>query len=147
MSRLCVIAGCDSKHYARGWCEMHYSRVRRHGNPLLVKGSNSPKNTPILERLKNKSEIRDDCWEWHGGRSRNGYGLICCEGKMKGTHRVSWIVHNGPIPGGLYVLHKCDNPCCWRPDHLFLGTQKDNMRDMHEKGRFRPRTSKKSEKI
>jgi len=56
---------------------------------------------------------------------------------IKGTHRVSWELHYGPIPKGMSVLHKCDNPPCVRPDHLFLGTQQDNLQDMRNKGRHR----------
>src|SRR6185369_11378251 len=75
------------------------------------------------------------CWIWTAGTSR-GYGQFSRSHKVKvPAHRVSWVIHNGPIPDGLFVLHRCDRPECVRPDHLFLGTGDDNMADMVSKGR------------
>lgn len=76
------------------------------------------------------------CWEWIAGKGRDGYGSIRSKGKSVGAHRVSWEIHNGPILGGLLVCHKCDNPPCVNPDHLFLGTQRDNAKDSVAKGRW-----------
>lgn len=74
------------------------------------------------------------CWVWTGGKTRHGYGKT---GTRNGTHRISWEIHNGPIPDGLHVLHRCDNPPCVNPSHLFLGNHADNVRDMASKGRQR----------
>lgn len=77
------------------------------------------------------------CWFWMRARDSKGYGQTKFgrAGKMLRTHRVAWELVNGPIPNGLKVLHHCDvRPCC-RPDHLFLGTDLDNMRDKTAKGR------------
>ena len=65
----------------------------------------------------------------------NEYGRIWYGGAMEYAHRMSWVIRNGPIPDGKYVLHRCDNPPCVNPDHLFLGTQLDNIQDRHDKGR------------
>lgn len=78
----------------------------------------------------------DSCWIWMASCTNDGYGTIKKGGKHVLTHRLSWHMAYGPIPDGLSVLHSCDNPPCVNPDHLFLGTQKDNMRDMINKGRY-----------
>jgi hypothetical protein len=88
-----------------------------------------------VRRFWAKVHRSDGCWEWTGKRA-NGYGrFVTPPGRrMWGAHRFSWIVANGPIPDGLWVLHHCDNKPCVRPDHLFLGTHTDNMRDAWRKG-------------
>ena len=77
----------------------------------------------------------DGCWEWTGSCGAKGYGQVGVKGKNLRTHRVSWELTNGKIPEQLIVCHHCDNPKCVRPDHLFLGTNKDNTQDMLSKGR------------
>ena len=74
------------------------------------------------------------CWEWKG-IDTNRYALIHVNDKNIGAHRLSYIVHNGPIPEGLHVLHKCDNKKCCNPEHLFLGTSAENMQDKVNKSR------------
>lgn len=90
----------------------------------------------VLARYWIKVRKTDECWEWIAGkRGKTGYGSFKINGVVIDTHRVSWMIHFGPIPDGKCVLHKCDNRVCIRPDHLFLGTQLDNIRDMDKKGR------------
>lgn|SRR3990167_3823034 len=76
------------------------------------------------------------CWIWIGGKIGDGYGSIYFYGSRLLTHRVSWILLRGDIPEGLEVLHQCDIRACVNPDHLFLGTQLDNMRDCASKKRL-----------
>lgn len=89
----------------------------------------------LEERFWAKVEKTDGCWLWTAALSTTGYGRIGVGKKMAYTHRLSWEMHNGPIPPGMHICHHCDNPKCVRPDHLFLGTRTDNMRDMWRKGR------------
>lgn len=83
----------------------------------------------------NKRVSDNGCWIFEGLRHEDGYGKVFSGSKYVGAHRYSWMYHKGGIPDGLSVLHKCDNPPCVNPDHLFLGTQLDNILDMRRKGR------------
>ena len=76
-----------------------------------------------------------DCWEWKRWSIKPGYGRMQVKDKMVMTHRLSYELYIGPIPVGLDVLHRCDNPPCWNPFHLWLGTDLDNSRDCVAKGR------------
>src|SRR5262245_4297606 len=99
---------------------------------------------PLAERFARKwrPDEATGCWLWVGHRSRKGYGLIGVMGGVgrshrgRQAHRVSWELHVGPIPDGMMVCHRCDIPACVRPDHLFLGTGFDNMRDARDKRRL-----------
>jgi Mor family transcriptional regulator len=113
---------------------------------------------PIIERLMNKVIIGDGgawmnaakqsdddpCWYWIGGKGRGGYGQMKVDGKMKGTHRVSYECFRGDIPEGMCVLHACDVPACVNPAHLFVGTTQDNVDDKMAKGRLKPNPGDKN---
>lgn len=90
----------------------------------------------LFDRFVDKVLVGDDCWGWLGRRNQLGYGRISVNGTLTQAHRVSWGLFRGPIPDGMCVCHSCDNRGCVKPGHLFLGTQKDNMRDCMAKGRF-----------
>lgn len=79
----------------------------------------------------------DDCWEWTGATETFGYGRFYFCGRTQTAQRVSWQLTNGPIPVGMCALHKCDNPPCVNPNHLFLGSKTDNAADRQSKGRTR----------
>lgn len=91
------------------------------------------KNGPIPEHRPELGR----CWIWVARSWAHGYGKIKVEGKWIGSHRVAWLLEIGQITDDLFVLHKCDNPACCNPSHLFLGTHEDNMADMVKKGRAR----------
>lgn len=87
----------------------------------------------------NRNVIRredDECWGWRGTKDNDGYGSMGAFGVQTHAHRYSWLINFGAIPPGMFVCHKCDNPECTNPNHLFLGTPKDNIHDAMRKGRF-----------
>lgn len=91
---------------------------------------------PLFDRLFDRTAVLDNgCWEFTGGKDKNGYGKIMLHGKNLRTHRVAYDLCVGDIPDDIWVLHNCDNPSCVNPSHLFLGTAMDNNHDMLNKGR------------
>jgi hypothetical protein len=116
----------------RGWVKGQPRRYLR-GHQL----QNHPRTDPIL-RFWSHVDRTGDCWLWTSAKLPHGYGqfrLVPGE-TMRKAHRLSYEWAHGPIPEGMGVLHRCDNPSCVNPDHLFTGTQLDNMRDCRAKNRM-----------
>lgn len=96
-----------------------------------------PKPKPIIERFESKVELIpfSTCHHWVGATNPKGYGNFLVDRKIEKAHRVAYMLYVGVIPDGMVICHKCDNPSCVNPDHLFLGTYQDNHDDMYRKGR------------
>ena len=96
-------------------------------------------DSEIFELIIKNIEIRNGCWEYTKKLSPQGYGRIFKNGKQISTHRFMWEYANKrKIPDGMYICHKCDNPCCVNPNHLFCGTNSENQKDAVKKGRRIP---------
>ena len=129
-NRKCEVEGCEEKHRGKGLCKKHWFRMYRASTIDLQTKS-------LWERFHEKyvPVTETGCWIWTRSKCR-GYGRISYNGTGKMAHRISWEIHCGPIPEGMLVLHKCDVPACVNPEHLFLGTYKDNTQDAIKKGRL-----------
>src|SRR5262245_27287402 len=127
----CRVQGCKAKHKAKGYCERHYMRLYRNGT-LTCRDKNYGS---IEQRIWARVEKTEHgCWKWRG-KTTDGYPII---GAAHGSLRVAreiYRMHFGEIPAGMFVCHRCDNPSCCNPTHLFLGTNQDNVTDMVRKGR------------
>lgn len=143
----CTHPTCDLySPAAASMCDAHdWRRLRNKDLDLPVRRL-IPRAASLKERLYARLDTSggpDACWEWMGYRrpqrtSRLGYARMGIgRNQTDYVHRVSYVVHHGPIPDGMFVCHRCDNPPCGNPNHLFLGTQTDNMRDMLGKNRGR----------
>lgn len=130
----CSIEECARPTRSKGMCSTHYGNLRRYGYAI------PRRDWSINDTLDDTGwDITETgCWEWRGGRNEYGYGTITLvrKGLHKArVHRVVYERHFGPIPDGMVVRHKCDNPPCSNPDHLELGTKADNTQDMMSRGR------------
>lgn len=129
-----VICRCSADTIWR-WLKRHEIKIK--DKITAVKG-HQQKHRPLIARFWEKVDknISYDCWIWTGAKHPKGYGHIGINGNNHRVHRVSWELHHGrKIPIGMCVCHKCDNPSCVNPDHLFLGTHKDNAQDRNVKNR------------
>ena len=128
--KTCSYKGCDKKHYAKGFCRNHYTNLRTRDTPDYAYIPSA------MERLMSKVTISENgCWEYGGVTTKWGYGAICSDGKTFSAHRFMFENKFSAIPEGLWVLHKCDNPGCVNPEHLFLGTTQQNTKDRNAKNR------------
>jgi len=119
--------------------------LRRSAKQGRVSGSKSFPRTDSLEEavlVRTDKKSPDECWEWQGqrrkpkGNAKSGYGRLEFKGKQYTAHKLAWELHNKTtVPDGYVVCHSCDNPCCVNPNHLFLGSNQDNMTDRNKKQR------------
>lgn len=137
--KTCAVPGCQNKYCAKGYCQKHWLRVHKHGDPSVVLPGNRPDPLPAGPRLAARSEWRGDCLIYTAGRTgkNGGHAQMRFNGKNVNVHRIAWILAYGPIPDGMVVRHRCDVPRCVNVAHLELGTIADNNRDRVERGRGR----------
>jgi len=124
----CNVDDCDREHYGRGYCNMHFQRVRRHGDPEITKriyGDDKARLDSYVEYIPFSG-----CHVWTGCVDDKGYGMMMVNKKGQKAHRVAWELYRSKIPKGKHVLHKCHTRPCVNPDHLHLGTHQENMEEM-----------------
>ncbi|MBT7630984.1 MAG: hypothetical protein HN597_14965 [Desulfobacula sp.] len=133
---LCSVESCERKCSAKGFCNLHYQRHIR-GIPM-----DGNKKKSLLDRILQKTKkMNNGCWIWTGaktggpGDDKFKYGYIRIKNKSKRVHRVLFEETNKMKIGKLFLLHKCDTPLCINPDHMRIGTQVDNVKDMISKNR------------
>ncbi len=132
-NRICIVERCERTHAAGGFCGLHYTRNKNHGDPLW--------EPPSLEdRFWSKVDKSGDCWLWTGAKSTNGYGNFSSAGRFVVAHRVAYELTIGPIPVGLDLDHDCHNKAltckggkdcphtaCCNPSHLIPRTHQENL--------------------
>jgi hypothetical protein len=133
-------------------CDCGNEKICREINLYTIKGVKScgcvaqkrfGKDRFTKEFIKERITTTDaGCWEWKGAKHRQGYGSIRAKGKTVLAHRLAWEIWNGEIQEDMCVCHRCDNTSCVNPEHLFLGTQKDNMKDCKFKDRMHRNVAK-----
>jgi hypothetical protein len=142
MKKICSVGDCHNKYYAKWYCQKHYQRLTRwvirsvkdrkwhHWRSLDKLWENVDKDWPIIEY------VWTPCWLWKWHTTNGWYGIITINNKWIRTHCLSWEIHNKQkIPKWMHTCHKCDNPSCINPEHLFLWTPKENAQDKVKKWR------------
>lgn len=124
-----------------------YRGLMEHLKPFAKKHppSNSKHFSPAMRFLEKVKKSDNDCWIWLGGKKENGYGTFQYKGKLIGAHRAAYLMWKGEIPSGYYVCHTCDNPSCVNYNHLWVGTNSENIQDAKRKGRLSTRKGYESD--
>ena len=137
----CSVQGCEGKSRSLGLCIKHHRRFKRYGDVDFVKMYKDRKFRDfgglkgVLE--SNKIIDRNGCWNWSRGKT-NGYGILYFNGKPEGVHRLSAKEFlKFKLSSKKMVLHRCDNPSCFNPNHLYIGNQEDDMRDRFKRTGYR----------
>lgn len=131
---MCTIDGCQKKLFARGMCSMHYSRVRKWGDPNRRDKPGLPpgsKGTPVQRVLEKVEKLPGGCWRFTGATNEHGYGIIRNAGRNTRAHIVTWTAKNGPVPEGKELDHfrfpkTCIGPACCNPRHVRPETHRVN---------------------
>lgn len=126
--RYCEYPNCGREHSAKGWCKMHYGQMYHHGETWDGGYRVRSREERFWEKVDKRGD--DECWNWTASLAMNGYGALGTDGRSERAHRVSYEIHNGPIPEGAVIDHQCRNKACVNPKHLLLGTQSENTQNV-----------------